>query len=183
MRVKTALMLLVLTVSFAGAARGQDTSNAKEFAHGNGTVEFEDKVSNFSFSAIRQKDGTVKGNLVYNQRSAVNPQNNISVHLRINCLTIVGKTATVQGVITKADPEFVLLDPNDPASRFDLVGAAASITVQDEITNQTTGEVTDLASSLIITGAPVGCQAIYPPFMYRTTNVVVRSATATAASK
>lgn len=178
MRVKTALVLLALTFAFAGAAHGQDTPNAKEFAHGNGTVEFEDKVSNFSFTAVRQKDGTVKGNLVYHQRSAVNPGNNLSVHMRINCLTIVGKTATIQGVITKADPEFVLLDPNDPASRFDLVGAAASLTVQDDVTNQTTGEVSDLASSLFITGAPVGCQAVYPPFMYRTTNVVVRGASA-----
>ncbi|HEX8557832.1 MAG TPA: hypothetical protein VF668_07030 [Pyrinomonadaceae bacterium] len=181
MRIKPTLMLLALTLTLSGVALGQDdTSNAKEFAHGNGTVEFEGKVSNFSFTAIRQKDGTVKGNLVYNQRSATNPANNLSVHMRINCLTIVGKTATIQGVITKSDPEFVLLDPDDPTSRFDLVGASASLTVQDEVRNQNTGEVSDMASSLIVTGAPIGCQAIYPPFMYRTTNVVVRGGAAAA---
>jgi hypothetical protein len=182
MRLKAASMLLVLTLALAGVVLGQDTTNAREFAHGNGTIEFQGKISNFSFTAIRQKNGTVKGNLVYNQRSATNPENNLSVHMRIDCLTVIGKTATIQGIITKADPEFVLLDPNDPASRFDLVGAAASMTVQDEVVaDPSTGEVSDLASSLFITGGRSNfCEVVFPPEMYRTTNVVVRSAATNA---
>lgn len=183
MRVRSALMILALTLASAAVVLGQN--NNRDFAHGNGTIEFQNKVSNFSFTAQRQKDGTVKGELVYNQRSATDPANNLSVHMRIDCLTIVGKTATIQGIITKADPEFVLLDPNDPNSRFDLVGAAASMTVQDEVVvNQTTGEFSDLASSLYITGARSNfCQVVFPPEMYRTTNVIVRGGTTTPAAR
>ncbi len=180
MKARTALMVLALTLSLAGAAFGQNTSNSRDFAHGNGTIEFQDKISNFSFTAQRRKDGTVEGHLVYHQRSATVPENNLSVHMRIDCLTVVGKTATIQGVITKADPEVV----NVPGfGDFTLVGAAASMTVQDEVVvNQTTGEFSDLASSLFITGGRSNfCQVVFPPEMYRTTNVIVRGGTTTGA--
>ncbi len=155
---------------------GQGKGSAGDFAHGNGNIEFQDKISNFAFTAQRRQDGTVEGELVYNQRSATNPENNLSVHMRIDCLTITGKTATIQGIITQADPSFVLIDPNDPNSRFDLVGAAANMTVMDNGQGNS-GEQDDEASSLYITGArSVFCTTVFPPEMYKTANVVVRSA-------
>lgn len=166
MKVRIALGVLILAlvmVSGSSLAQGK-----KDFAHGNGQISFEDKVSNFSFTAQRQKDGTVKGNLVYHQRSS-NPENNISVHMRIDCLTVVGNTATIQGIITKADPESIFVEG---FGDFFLVGAAANMTVYDG----GTGNSADEASQLFITGARSNfCEIDFPPFMYRTTNVVVRS--------
>jgi hypothetical protein len=152
----------------AGPARSQ---NARDFAHGNGTIEFQEKVSNFSFTAQRHKDGTVKGTLVYHQRSATDPANNISVHMRIDCLTVMGTAATIQGIITKADPESIFVPG---FGDFSLVGAAASMTVYDAGEGNPDG---DTASPLFITGARSNfCAIAFPPEMYRTTNVIVRSA-------
>lgn len=166
---KTKLFVLVATfiLAFAGTVLAQQ--NNKDFAHGNGSVEFEGKVSNFSFSAQRQRDGSVKGNLVIHQRSETNPENNISAHMRIDCLTIVGNTATIQGIITQADPEFIILPDN---TRFDLIGAAASMTVYD---GGNGNNAQDLASQFFITGGRSNfCQIQFPADMYRTTNVTVR---------
>lgn len=168
MKIRMALVSLTLTLVASMAVSAQSSS---DFAHGNGQIEFQDKVSNFSFTAKRRKDGTVEGTLVYHQRSATTPENNISVHMKINCLTVVGNTATIQGVITKADPEFVLLDPNDPNSRFDLVGARAFMHVVDGGNGNSPA---DTASPLVITGGGDFCSATFPQEMYRTTNIVVR---------
>lgn len=184
-RVLTVLAALVLALTAGAYAQkkgggqkggGQSNGQAGDFAHGNGNIEFQDKISNFAFTAQRRQDGTVDGELVYNQRSATNPENNLSVHMRIDCLTITGKTATIQGIITQANPSFVLIDPSDPNSRFDLVGAAANMTVVDNGQGNS-GEQDDQASSLYITGArSVFCTTVFPPEMYKTANVVVRSA-------
>jgi hypothetical protein len=158
---------LLLTLSAVSA----QAQNNRDFAHGNGTIEFENKVSNFSFTAQRQKDGSVKGTLVYHQRSATTPENNLSVHMRIDCLTVVGSVATIQGIITKADPESVFVPG---FGDFSLVGAAASMTVKDAGEGNPDG---DMASFLYITGARSNfCAIAFPPEMYRTTNVIVRSA-------
>ncbi len=143
--------------------------SARDFAHGNGQIAFEGKNSNFAFTAKRRKDGSVDGHLVFHQRSATNPENNISVQMKIDCLTVNGTTATIQGIITKADPEFVFVPG---FGNFSLLGAAASMTVYDGGEGAPDG---DKASNLFITGAPLFCGAVFPPEMYRTTNVVVRN--------
>lgn len=159
-----ALFTLVLPAAVTAQGGGGD------FAHGNGQIEFEGKTSNFSFTAKRRKDGTVEGFLVYHQRSATAPENNIDVQMRIDCLTVVGNTATIQGIITKADPESVFVPGYGD---FSLVGAAANMTVQDGGNGK---DAADTASQLFITGARSNfCEIVFPPEMYRTTNVVVRS--------
>lgn len=164
MKHKFLLLIVTFTLVFASIASAQNT---KDFAHGNGQIEFEGKVSNFSFTAQRQKDGTVKGRLINNQRSATNPESNLSVQMDIDCLTIVGNTATIQGIITKADPESVFVEG---FGDFSLIGAAAVMTVTDG------GNEGDTASPLIITGArSTFCTEQFPADTYRTTNVVVRS--------
>jgi|GEM_PF-6246780 len=170
MKIRIAAFAVTLALAVLSAP-AQAQQGGRDFAHGNGTIEFEDKVSNFSFTAQRQKDGSVKGTLIYNQRSATTPENNISVHMRIDCLTVMGTAATVQGIITKADPETV----NVPGfGDFSLVGAAASMTVVDGGEGNPDG---DTASQLFITGARSNfCAIAFPPEMYRTTNVVVRPA-------
>jgi hypothetical protein len=110
----------------------------------------------------------VKGHLNVNQRSATNPEKNLSVQIKIDCLTIVGNKATIQGIITKANPE-TIQDQN--GEDFPLVGEAASMSVIDG----GNGNENDMASQLFITGArSTFCSEEFPPIMYRTTNVVVR---------
>ncbi|HLM61838.1 MAG TPA: hypothetical protein VK308_13615, partial [Pyrinomonadaceae bacterium] len=120
------LVIATFILAFAGIASAQQ--NNKDFAHANGQLEFEGKVSNFSFTAQRQRDNTVNGTLVYHQRSATSPENNISVHMKINCLTVIGNTATIEGTITRADPESVFVPGY---GNFSILGASAYMTVQD----------------------------------------------------
>ncbi|HZI18559.1 MAG TPA: hypothetical protein VEY09_08175 [Pyrinomonadaceae bacterium] len=165
------LLGAAFALALAASASPAQAQNTRDFAHGNGTIEFEGKVSNFSFTAQRHKDGSVKGTLIYHQRSATNPENNLSVHMRIDCLTVAGSVATIQGIITKADPESVFVPG---FGDFSLVGAAASMTVNDAGEGNPDG---DMASFLYITGARSNfCAIAFPPEMYRTTNVIVRSA-------
>lgn len=170
MKLKIALATLTLALTLAPPAAVTAQGGGGDFAHGNGQIAFEGKTSNFSFTAKRRKDGTVEGTLVYHQRSATTPENNLDVQMRIDCLTIVGQTATIQGIITKADPASV----NVPGyGDFSLVGAAASMTVTDGGNGK---NAADLASSLYITGARSNfCEIAFPQEMYRTTNVVVSS--------
>lgn len=161
-----AVMAAALLVGFAPLA---SAIQGNPSATGNGQIKFEGKTSTFSFNAIQQKDGTVKGNLVYHQRSATNPENNISVHMRIDCLSIVGNRATITGIITKADPASVDIGGGE---QFNLVGAAASMSVQDN--GEGGNAPPDQASSLFITGARLDCRTNTFPDMYQTTNIQVR---------
>ncbi len=159
-----ALMLAIVTALVPVTSADNNPS-----ANGNGQIEFDGKKSTFAFSAIQQKNGTVKGNLVYHQRSATTPENNISVHMRIDCLNIVGNRATITGVITKANPESVDIGGGE---QFSLVGAAASMTVHDN--GEGGNAPPDTASPLFVTGAPLDCHVFTFPEEFTTTNIQVR---------
>lgn len=67
-RVLSVFAALVLAMTAAAFAQkksggqkggGQSGGHAGDFAHGNGNIEFQDKISNFAFTAQRRQDGTV----------------------------------------------------------------------------------------------------------------------------
>lgn len=131
---------------FASLAAGQ---NNGDFAHGSGQIAlFDGRNTNFSFTAKRKNNGSVNGNLIYHQRSDIETAKNFTVHVNINCLTVSGRDASVQGIITKSEPEVIFTG----SGYLQVVGLSAIMTVHDG-GNANTDE--DTASQLLITGTPL----------------------------
>ena len=162
-----ALFALALGVGFTPSSSAVVANNPS--ATGNGQIEFENKTSTFSFNAVQLKNGTAKGHIEYHQRSAVNPANEIRVHVEVNCLRVAGNKATLSGVITKAKPASVDIGGGQ---QFNLVGAYASINVTDN--GEGNNAPPDTASSLFVTDVPIDCRTFTFVEEFTTTNVQVR---------
>jgi hypothetical protein len=63
---------------------------------GGGTTIEGGKVSSFSFNAIKHKDGSVTGKMIYQWREA-----GVNMQVDIDCLTISGNKARMAGYCTK----------------------------------------------------------------------------------
>lgn len=128
----TVLSLLVLLAAVIATGITRSTSammpasGPSASGHGNLTVGGE--LRTFSFTAVTHKNGTVTGQAQLNNRAQ-----DTRLHLDIDCLRVVGNTATVSGIVTNTtDPTlegfrgiFRVEDngegANDPPDRISLV--------------------------------------------------------------
>ena len=95
----TALVMIVGTpVANAPAATQRVVASARGSGH---MVRPDGTLRSFSFSALRYADGTSKGELQLNSRSF-----DVVVHIRIDCLRVIGDVAHLSGRITRvSNPE------------------------------------------------------------------------------
>jgi hypothetical protein len=84
-------------------------------ATGSGHMIRNDFNRTFSFTARKYADGTVKGQLQLNSREF-----NVHIHMRIDCLRVVGNVAHMSGIITRT---------SNPDEAF--VGELNRLVVQD----------------------------------------------------
>ncbi len=110
--VATTLLLTVLTYTTNASSAGNPR------ATGVGTTVEGGEKSTFVFNAIRHKNGTVNGHLVYHFRGG-----NISIKMDIDCLTIVGNNAIMSGVVTQVN--------GDSVPGFIFVGQRGEFQVED----------------------------------------------------
>lgn len=113
------LLILGFLVIFGAAAAsnysisaGANNSGSSANGHGNYT-EADGELRTFSFHA-RTKDGVTKGSFVVNNRS-----NGHFLKGNIDCLNIVGNTATMSGTITSSSVEDLV--PVGTKTRFGVV--------------------------------------------------------------
>lgn len=97
MRAAVAVVAAVAAVSVAVVAQAPAASNAVvASATGSGhMVRPDGTLRSFSFSARKYADGTSRGELELNSRSF-----DVVVHIRIDCLRVVGNVAHMSGRIT-----------------------------------------------------------------------------------
>jgi hypothetical protein len=88
-----ATMLLAATVAEAPAASNAVVASATGSGH---MVRPDGTLRSFSFTARKYADGTSKGELQLNSRSF-----DVVVHIKIDCLRVVGKVAHMSGRITR----------------------------------------------------------------------------------
>jgi hypothetical protein len=146
-----------LLVSIAVLVAGFGLSNASALAAapsatGGGATTF----YSFGFTAQSHRDGSVSGNAEFQF-----PSSNISLHVRINCLAIIGQNAYMSGTTT---------EQTDGLAE----GTEILFGVQD---NDTTG-LPDLISDVFFSPGPTPftCQTFHAtPHYLVTGNVEVRS--------
>ena len=109
--------------------RANGASQGNPRATGGGTTEELGEKSTFVFNAVQHKDGTVNGHLIYKLRGA-----DVSIHMDIDCLNIIGNQATMSGTVTKVTGD---------APAFIFEGQRAVFKAQDN------GEGGDAAPDLI----------------------------------
>lgn len=115
--------------------------------------------STFVFNAVKQKNGTVTGHLVYHFRAG-----NVTIYMDINCLKITGNSAALSGVVTKLT--------GTPQS-FEFVGQKAVFKVVDN--GQGKGASPDLISDVILYGG-ANCNGFAPtPHLPISGNITIHS--------
>jgi hypothetical protein len=94
---------VVVAISLLGSAAG---ARANQGASGHANLTVGDGLTRtFSFTAVRQADGTVTG-----QANVNNPSFPIRVHFTIDCLKFVGNRVIASGPVTQStDPQTVAL--------------------------------------------------------------------------
>jgi hypothetical protein len=102
---KLGIPALVASIAAAGAIGVPATPAAPNgvvaSATGSGHMIRNDFNRTFSFTARKYADGSVKGQLQLNSREF-----NVHIHMRIDCLRVVGNVAHMSGIITKtSNPE------------------------------------------------------------------------------
>lgn len=142
-----AALFFVLLTGTAGA------QGNKYMATGSGQVRINGELRNFAFSAIKDRDGDVSGQAQLNNRNIP-----IEDHVDVRCLSVVGNTATVSGIITKSKSK------DNPAAEF-AVGTPVIFRVQDN--GEGANDPPDLITLEYPTGAtgtdPLPCD-VEPPF-------------------
>jgi hypothetical protein len=96
-------ILAVVLLIFTSPAKAGGNPRA---TGGGTTIELGAK-STFVFNAVKHQDGSVNGHLVYHFRFL-----DISIHMKLDCLNIVGNTAEMAGVVTKVNgdaPPFIFV--------------------------------------------------------------------------
>lgn len=72
-------------------------------AQGSGHITFGPNQEFISFSAVQHSDGRVTGNANVQDITA-----GVTAHIDVNCLNVVGNTATISGIVTRSsDPTLV----------------------------------------------------------------------------
>jgi hypothetical protein len=95
-----AVMMLLVAIGVAQAPAASQTVVASATGSGH-MVRPDGTFRSFSFSARKYADGTSKGELQLNSRSF-----DVVVHIKIDCLRVVGNVAHMSGRITRvSDPE------------------------------------------------------------------------------
>ena len=91
----SATMIVGATVAQAPAASNQVVASATGSGH---MVRPDGTFRSFSFTARKYADGTSKGELQLNSRSF-----DVVVHIKIDCLRVVGNVAHMSGRITRVN--------------------------------------------------------------------------------
>jgi len=128
-------------------------------ATGGGTTVEGGEKSTFVFNAVKHKDGTVNGHLVYHFRLA-----DVSIHMKLDCLNIIGNTAEMAGVVTQV---------NGVAPPFIFVGQRGEFTVVDN--GQGNDAPPDLISDLFLFPAANCGGGLAPPYLPVDGNIQVEN--------
>jgi len=138
---KIALLLLVLlAVIFApthytsAVASGNNPS-----ANGHGNLTISGELRTFSFHALTRRDGTVKGSVTLHNRAL-----DIFDRYDIDCLNVVGNTATLSGIITKS-------------TDTDLIGSRAIFRVVDNGEGSTNARDQISLVAVLPAGSTIDC--------------------------
>jgi hypothetical protein len=89
--------LVLAAVAFATVAGGAFAAIVLHSAQGSGHVQFANNQEFISFTAVQHADGTVSGSAEIHDVTA-----GVKAHVDVNCLTVVGNTATISGIITSS---------------------------------------------------------------------------------
>ena len=100
MKRKISLTLLIMVTAIFALAHSISTAAANNLpsANGHGNLTLNNDLTTFSFHANTMKDGIVKGSITLNNRGQ-----DVFIHADIDCLLVVGNTATMSGTITKSN--------------------------------------------------------------------------------
>ena len=90
---RTLLVCAVVAAVGAGTAAAAVLASAS----GSGHILFATNNEFITFSAMKQTDGTVSGTAVVHDVSA-----GVTAKIDVNCLNVVGNTATISGVVTSS---------------------------------------------------------------------------------
>jgi hypothetical protein len=123
-----ALLITLTMPQISAAAKGNPSAN------GGGTTIEGGQKSTFVFNAVKQKNGSVNGHMVYHFRSS-----DLTIYMTINCLKITGNNAVLSGVVTKV---------TGTAPAYIFVGQKAVFKVVDN--GQGKGASPDLISDVIL---------------------------------
>ena len=94
---------IVAIVAAATILTGTAAAAVAASASGSGHILFGANNEFITFNAVRQSDGTVSGTAVVHDVSA-----GVTAKIDVNCLNVVGNTATISGVVTSSsDPTLV----------------------------------------------------------------------------
>jgi hypothetical protein len=92
---------LMLFCALAAAAAFAQT--VLHSAQGSGHIQFGTNREFITFSAVQHTDGTITGTATVHDITA-----GATAHVDVNCLNVVGKTATISGIVTRSsDPTLV----------------------------------------------------------------------------
>jgi hypothetical protein len=121
---------------------------------GGGTALEGDAKSTFTFNAVKHKDGSVDGFLLYHFRNGEN-----TTRIDINCLTVVGNKARMAGTVSK-----VFGQGEIPS--FIAEGVSATFAVQDN--GEGNAATPDLFSDVFFAtgGGTYGCANVNAPGVY-----------------
>jgi len=94
-------LLVALTVGTAGTKTAAAES-APPSASGFGQIHLGLPFRNFAFSATKASSGTVSG-----QAQLERTDSGILIHIRIDCLNVLGNVAVMSGVVTSTNSPFL----------------------------------------------------------------------------
>src|SRR5437867_10796631 len=137
-RLATAALLLILPgLAFSPSLVKADGNPS---ASGHGTVVDGDTVRFISFNAVQHDDGTVTG-----QAELQNFNQEIRIHLELDCLKITGNAAVMSGIITES-------------SNADVIALRGVFRAQDNGEGEGEGTDPDRLSRLTIGGPDCNTQ-------------------------
>ncbi len=97
------MLVAVVAMTASSGSISAVASGNNPSANGHGNLTTNDELRTFSFHARTRNDGTVTGSATLHNRDQ-----DVFLKLDINCLTVVGNTASVSGVISRhSNPSFI----------------------------------------------------------------------------
>ena len=93
-------IVLVAAAALVGAGGAAAAVTVLHSAQGSGHVQFGTTQEFISFTAVQHADGSVTGSAEIHDITA-----GVKAHVDVNCLNVVGNTATISGIVTRStDP-------------------------------------------------------------------------------
>jgi hypothetical protein len=93
-------IVLVAAAALVGAGGAAAAVTVLHSAQGSGHVQFGTTQEFISFTAVQHADGSVTGSAEIHDITA-----GVKAHVDVNCLNVVGNTATISGIVTSSsDP-------------------------------------------------------------------------------